>query len=53
MQIVGHRVLLAQVIQSQLTEDFINSIAWCIGLNPDVPFRIKVLKDRYLCKRMP
>ena len=43
----------AQIIQGQLTEDFTNSIAWCIRLNPDMTFRIEVVEDRSLEERLP
>ena len=46
-------MLSAQVIQNQLTKNFINSVAWHVGLNPDVLFQIKILKDKHLCKHVP
>lgn len=36
----------AQVVESQRTEDFINGIAWCINLNPNVVFLIKMIKNQ-------
>ena len=44
---------LAQIIQGQLTEDFINSIVCYIYLNPDITFWIKIVKDQSLKKRLP
>ena len=53
MQIVGNQVPLAQVIQSQMTQNSTNSIAWQVDFNPNMVFQIKVLKDKRLCKHVP
>ena len=45
-------MLLAQIIRGQLTENFTNSIAWSIYLNPDVVFWVKVVEDRSFDKRL-
>ena len=42
----------AQIIRGQLTEDSTNSIAGCIGLNPDMTFRVKVVEDRSIDERL-
>ena len=42
----------AQIIRGQLTEDSTNSIIWYIYLNPDMTFRIEVVEDRSLEKRL-
>ncbi len=39
----GYRMLLAQIIQSQLTEDSTNSIARSIRFNLDMTLRIKMI----------
>ena len=49
MQKVGHQKPLAQVI-SQLTQHSTNSMPRCVSFNPDVLFRIEVLKDRRFSK---
>ena len=41
----GHRMPLAQIVRSQLTEDSTNSIARCIRFNPDMTFRMKEMED--------
>ena len=46
-------MLSAQIVQGQLTEDSANSIAWCIRFNPDMTFRIEVVEDQSLEKRLP
>ena len=49
----SYRMLLAQIIRDQLTENSTNSIAWYIGLNPDMTFRIKVVEDGTFDKCLP
>ena len=49
MQEVGHWMPLAQVI-SQLTQHPTNCIPRRVSFNPDVSFRIEVLKDRRFSK---
>ncbi len=39
----GHRMLSAQIIRSQLTEDSTNSIARSIRLNSNMTLRIKMV----------
>ena len=48
-QDVGHWMPLAQVI-GQLTQHSTNSIPRRVSFNPDILFRIKVLKDRRFSK---
>ena len=48
----GHRMLSAQIVRGQLTEDSTNSIAGCIRLNPDMTFRVKVVEDRSFDERL-
>ena len=50
-QEVGYQMPLARVI-SQLTQHSINRMPRCVSLNPDVLFRIKMLKDRRFSKRL-
>ena len=52
LQEEGNRMLLAQIIQGQLTEDSTNNIARCICLNPDMTFWIKVVEDWSFDKRL-
>ena len=42
----SYRMLLARIVQGQLTENFTNSIAWYIYLNPDMTFQVKVVEDQ-------
>ena len=51
MQEVGHRMPSAQVI-SQLTQHSTNSMPKHVSFNPDVLFRIKMLKDRRFSKAL-
>ena len=48
----GYRMSLAQIVQSQLTEDSTNSISRCIRLDPDMTFRIKVMENRSIDERL-
>ena len=47
-------MLLAQIIQNQLIEDFTNCIVWYIYLNLNMLFRIKIVEvwssDKCLAK---
>ena len=41
----GHKMPPTRVIQSQLTKDSINSIARYISFDPNMTFKIKMMKD--------
>ena len=44
---------LVQIIQSQLTWDSTNSVAWHVNFNPNMTFRIKILEDQSFGKCLP
>ena len=42
-----------QIVWGQLTKDSTNNIVWCIRLNLNMIFRIEVVDDQSLEKRVP
>lgn len=42
--IFGNQIIRKKLIQNNLTGDFINDIAKCISLNPNIIFPIKIMK---------
>lgn len=48
----SYRILLAQIVGSQLAEDYINSIGGCLCLNLDIMLKIKIVKYSSLDERL-